>query len=203
MKELTTRQQEVLTFIADYIYSHAYPPTIREIGEHFSISIKGAHDHVNALKKKGILQQGDKRSRTIIIVKEDAVENSEFIEVPILGTVAAGKPILADENKDGSVKLHRRMLKEKSVYFALKVRGDSMEGAGIMDGDTAIIEQRNAVKNGQIAVVMLDDAVTLKTFYKESSRIRLQAENPNYSPIYCTKNVRILGKLAHIIRSYS
>jgi repressor LexA len=78
-----------------------------------------------------------------------------------------------------------------------------MEGAGIMDGDTAIIEQRNTVKNGQIAVVMLEDAVTLKTFYKESSRIKLQAENPKYSPIYCTKNVRILGKLAHIIRSYS
>jgi len=121
--------------------------------------------------------------------------------VPILGTVAAGIPILAEENFDGNVLLHRSMLKRNKKYFALKVKGDSMIGAGIMEGDTAIIEKQNTVHNGEIAVAVMDDAVTLKRFYKESSRIRLQAENPAYKPLY-SQDVKILGRLFTIIRAY-
>ncbi|MDR0623499.1 MAG: transcriptional repressor LexA [Treponema sp.] len=202
MKELTTRQKEVLSFIAEYIGVHSYPPTIREVAEYFSISVKGAHDHVIALKKKGVLKQTDKRSRTMELVKnDDEWGPAGFAEIPILGTVAAGQPILSEENWDGTIKLHQSLLKKNNSYFALKVRGDSMSGAGIMDGDTAIIEKQHTVRNGEIAVAVVDDAVTLKRFYKESARIRLQPENPAYSPIY-TRNVRVLGRLAQIMRFY-
>jgi len=202
MKKPTKRQEEVLEFIAGYIQAHAYSPTIREVADFFSISVKGAHDHLAALKKKGLLKQGDNKPRTMELVKTRQKEQ-DFREIPILGTVAAGCPVLADENMDGSIKFHKSMLKNGKDYFALHVRGDSMEEAGIMDGDTAIIEHQNIVRNGEIAVVMLDDAVTLKTFYRESARIRLQPENSKYSPIYCSGDVRILGKLAHVFRSYS
>jgi repressor LexA len=201
MKEATKRQEEVLEFIAGYIGDHAYPPTIREVADFFSISVKGAHDHLNALKKKGLLKQGDKKPRTIELVRIRE-EDSDCEEIPILGTVAAGRPIMAEENMDGCISLHKSFLKKGREYFALKVAGDSMENAGIMDGDTAVIEQRSVVRNGEIAVVMLDDAVTLKTFYQESARIRLQPENSRYSPIYCSHGVRILGKLILVFRSY-
>jgi len=201
MKEPTQRQKEVLDFIASYIQIHSYPPTIREVAEYFSISIKGAHDHLTALKKKGLLKQGDKKSRTMELIKTGGEDGST--EIPILGSVAAGRPIMAVENMDGSIKLPMAFIKTGGKYFALRVKGDSMEEAGILDGDTAIIEQQNMVKNGDIAVVMLDEAVTLKTFYKENARIKLQPENSRYSPIYCTRDVRILGRLAHILRSYN
>jgi len=202
MRKPTKRQEEVIGFIAEYIHTHAYPPTIREVADFFSISVKGAHDHLTALKKKGLLKQGDKKPRTMELVKSGE-EEQDFREIPILGTVAAGRPILAIENMDGSIRFHKSLLKTGKDYFALKVCGDSMEEAGIMNGDTAVIEHQNMVRNGEIAVVMLDDdAVTLKTFYRESARIRLQPENSKYSPIYCSGDVRILGKLAHIYRSY-
>ena len=201
MKELTRRQEEVLQFIAGYINTHAYSPTIREVAEHFTISVKGAHDHLTALKKKGLLKQGDKKPRTMELIKTGE-EEEDIEEIPILGNVAAGKPILAEENMDGSIRLHRSLLKNGRRYFALRVLGDSMVEAGIMDGDTAVIEQQNIVRNGEIAVVMLEEAVTIKTFYQESTRIRLQPENSRYSPIYCSADVRILGRLVLIFRSY-
>jgi repressor LexA len=200
MKELTQRQKEVLSFVAEYINAHSYPPTIREIADYFFISVKGAHDHVTALKKKGCLKQTGKRSRTMELVKTGGDEDG-IVEIPLLGTVAAGQPILAEENWDGSIVMHGSMLKRNRKYFALKVRGDSMLGAGIMDGDTAVIEKQNTVRNGEIAVAVVDEAVTLKRFFRESTRVRLQAENPAYSPIY-SQHVKILGRLARIIRSY-
>jgi repressor LexA len=199
MKELTERQKVILSFIEHFIREHNYPPTIREIADHFEISVKGAHDHVTALKKKGSLRQEDKRSRTMEVV--GARERNRMVEVPLLGTVAAGIPILAEGNREGTVMIHESMTKKNRKYFALKVRGDSMSGAGIMDGDTAIIEKANVLHNGEIAVAVIDEAVTLKRFFKESTRVKLQAENPAYPPIY-SQNVRILGRLAHIIRSY-
>jgi len=203
MKELTERQREVLSFITKYINKHTYPPTIREIANHFSISVKGAYDHLGALKKKGRLRLGDKRSRTIEVIRDEAEKEAseESVEVPILGTVAAGRPLLAEENWDGSLKLPYSMLKRNGQYFALRVRGDSMLLAGIVDGDIAVIEKQEMVNNGEIVVAVVDDAVTLKRFYKESSRIRLQPENPDYSPIYC-QDVRLLGRLAGLIRYY-
>jgi len=200
MKELTDRQKQVLSFIADYIKKNSYPPTIREIADHFSISVKGAHDHITALRKKGHLKHTDKRPRTMGLI-HSRPEDADLMSIPVLGTVAAGMPILSEENYDGNVLLHRTMLKKNKKYFALKIKGDSMSGAGILEGDTAIIEKQNTVRNGEIAVALIDEAVTLKRFYKESTRIRLQAENPAYKPIY-SQDVKILGRLYTLIRTY-
>jgi repressor LexA len=114
--------------------------------------------------------------------------------------VAAGKPILAEENWDGAIPVHSSFLKKNRQYFALKVRGNSMKDAGILDKDTALIQKQNTAKNGDIVVAVVDEAVTLKRFFKEANRIRLQPENPEYNPIY-SQDVRVLGKLAYVIRA--
>jgi repressor LexA len=204
MKELTLRQKNVLGFITGYIENHAYPPTIREIGDHFAISVKGAYDHVDAIRKKGFLRFGGKRSRTIEVLRggKDSEElDSPVIMVPLLGTVAAGKPILSEENWEGAIPLPISLLKKNAQYFAMKVRGDSMTGAGIADGDVAIIEKQDFAENQEIVLAQVNEAITLKRFFKEANRARLEPANTKYKPIY-TQNVRILGRLAHIIRSY-
>ncbi|MCL2043801.1 MAG: transcriptional repressor LexA [Treponema sp.] len=202
MKELTERQKQVLSFITRYIDNHYYPPTIREIAEHFAISVKGAHDHVAALKKKKRIRQDGKRSRAMELIRpvEDA-EMRKLSKIPIVGTVAAGAPILSEENWDGTITVSQSALKKNKTYFAVKVQGDSMSGAGIMDGDLAVIEKANVVKNGEIAIMVVDDAFTLKRYFKENTRIKLQAENPAYKPMYC-QNVRVVGRLSQIIRNY-
>jgi repressor LexA len=202
MKEPTQRQREVLNFITTYIRSHSYPPTIREVAEFFSISVKGAYDHVSALRRKGKIRIGDKRSRTMEVIRPRGEEPDYegVVAVPILGVVAAGRPILAEENWDGSVPVHGSLLKKNRQYFALRVKGDSMKDAGILDRDTALILKQNIARNGDIVVAVVDEAVTLKRFFRENSRIRLQPENAAYSPIY-SQDVRVLGKLAYIIRA--
>jgi repressor LexA len=206
MKELTSRQRDVLGFITDYIRIHAYPPTIREIGDRFAISVKGAYDHVEALRKKGFLRLGNKRSRTIEVVKaggEDSKDTErEVIEVPLLGTVAAGRPILSEENWERFILIPRAQLKKNATHFAVRVRGDSMIGAGINDGDIAVIESREYAEDREIVATQVDDnGAVLKRFFKEPNRVRLESENPKYSPIY-TQNARILGRLVQILRSY-
>ncbi|TVR69996.1 MAG: transcriptional repressor LexA [Spirochaetaceae bacterium] len=202
MRPITARQQEVLEFIRSFIRINKYPPTIREISDNFGISVKGAHDHVRALKKKQAIRCDTNRSRAIeILDHQDARAESEPIrKVPMLGSVAAGLPLLVDENYDGTVDVPASFLRNGD-YFALSVQGDSMTGAGIMDGDIAIISKTPVAENGEIVVAMVDEAVTIKRFFRESSRVQLKAENPSYAPIY-TRDVRILGKLAHVIRNY-
>jgi len=202
MKELTVRQKEVLSFIADYKNKHSYPPTIREIAEHFSMSVKGAHDHITALKKKGQIKHEDKRPRTLELTNSKKEDHSSMIDVPLLGNVAAGVPLLAEENFERNIPIHSSFLKKNKKYFALRVKGDSMSGAGILDGDFAIIEKQSVVHNGEIAVALLDDGVTLKRFFNEGARIKLQPENPAYRAKHYTKDVKILGRLTGVIRSY-
>ena len=198
MKNLTKRQIEVLDFIRIFIESHKYPPTIREIAQNFKISVKGGYDHVKALEKKGVISCDTNRSRAIEIKSKN--NDVEIISIPILGHVAAGLPVMATENFEGYITLPSDMLKNRE-YFALIVRGDSMINAGILDGDTAIIQQNPTAENGEIIVAMVDEAVTLKRFYKEKNRVKLKAENDAYSPIY-TQDIKILGKLVKILRSY-
>lgn len=200
MKELTQRQGEVLDYIKHYSRECHYPPTIREISEHFGISIRGAYDHVKALEKKHYLRSGTNRSRTIEVIGESTSDEEQTVEVPILGNVAAGVPLLAEENLEGTVRIPAAQLKSGN-HFAMHVRGDSMQGVGIMDGDLAIIRQQPVANNGDIVVAMVDEAVTLKRFIKEKNRVRLQAENDAYPPIF-TQSVRVVGKLAHLMRSY-
>ena len=200
MKAVTRRQTEVLNFLKSFLSNHKYPPTIREIAGHFSISVKGAYDHVKALEKKGLIACDNHRSRAIEIIESPSDSDRNQVQVPLLGHVAAGMPLFAEENYEGSLSLPASMVGHGRV-FALRVEGDSMSGAGIMDGDIAVFSHQSQVENGQIVVAMVDEAVTLKRFYKEKNRVRLQAENPAYPPLY-TAEVRILGRLAAIIRSY-
>ncbi len=200
MKKLTDRQNEVLSFIRNYLGEHRYPPTMREIAANFSISVKGAYDHVKALEKKGFIRLGSSKSRALeLIGEEDSQE--EVLEIPILGNVAAGIPLFAEENLEGNVKIPASQLK-RGEHFALQVKGDSMQDAGILDGDTAVFLKTEAAANGDIIVARInDEAVTLKRFYRESNRVKLKAENPVYPPIY-TQNIRILGKLQYLLRNY-
>jgi repressor LexA len=199
MKTLTVRQKEVLDFISSYLDEHAYPPTIREMAERFSISVKGAYDHVKALEKKGFLRLGENRSRALELLCREKPERS-VVEIPLLGTVAAGRPITADENFSGTVHVPADIVRT-AACFALSVRGDSMKDVGIFHGDIAVIEERQTADNGEIVVAMIDEAVTLKRFFRENNRVKLMAENSAYAPIY-TQDVKILGRLRGIIRKY-
>jgi len=200
MRAPTSRQTEVLDFLKSFLSGHKYPPTIREIASHFSISVKGAYDHVKALEKKGMIACDNNRSRAIEIIETPADTDDNLVQVPLLGHVAAGMPLFAEENFEGNIPMSALLVGHGKV-FALRVEGESMIGAGIMDGDIAVFTQQIQVENGQIVVAMVDEAVTLKRFYKEKNRVRLQAENPAYPPMY-TADVRILGRLVTIIRSY-
>ncbi|MBU8913943.1 MAG: transcriptional repressor LexA [Spirochaetales bacterium] len=199
MKAITKRQSEVLSYIKTFIHDHKFPPTMREISLGFSISVKGAYDHVKALEKKQFIKLDNNRCRTIEVLGEDT-DTNRTVDVPVLGNVAAGVPLLAEENLEGTVRLPQEFVR-RGPHFALHVKGDSMHGAGIMDGDVAIFRQQQTAENGDIVVAMVDEAVTLKRFFKEKNRVRLQAENPEYPPIF-TQNVRVLGRLAHLIRRY-
>jgi len=203
VKGITDRQKEVLTFISTFTEDNSYPPTVREIGDHFGISLRAVQDHITALQKKGYLTQTQKRSRSIRVLSDlREKEQSLFVgKVPLLGTVAAGKPLLSEENLDGYVNLTEPFVRPGKSYFALRVRGQSMINAGILDGDLAVIEQSNTATDGQIIVAVIDDAITLKRYYKEAERVRLQPENPDFSAIYCT-DVRIVGILSNIVRTY-
>jgi len=201
MNDLTDRQKEVLEYIESFIQENPYPPTIREIAAHFEMSVKGAYDHLKALERKGRIRAGGGRSRKIEIIGRAVGSNrSHTVEVPMLGSVAAGKPIFAEENYEGSIHVPAAMV-GATRCFALRVKGDSMINAGILDGDLAVIEQRPVAGDGDIVVAAIEDSVTLKRFYKEKGRVRLAPENAAYSPIF-TQDVRILGKLRGIVRTY-
>ena len=200
MKELTPRQQEVFNFIKSYLIKHKYPPSVRDIAGYFKISVKASHDHIKALEKKGYIRCDGNRSRAIEIIMEDDTRDSSSQHIPLLGNVAAGKPLFSEENFDGTVEVPYAYLGSGN-YFALRVQGDSMIDAGIHDGDIAVIRQQNIAENGEIVVAMLNDAVTLKKLYVEKTRIRLQPANKAYSTIYSRK-AHILGKMALLLRTY-
>lgn len=197
MKGLTKRQSEILDYLKEFIDENKYPPAIREVATHFNISVKGAYDHIKALEKKSAITCNTNTSRSIGIVNE---KEDTSIAVPILGKIAAGRPILIEENFESYINISADLLK-KGDHFALNVVGDSMINAGILPGDIAVFKQQQTANNGTIVAAVLDEAITLKRFYKESSRVKLKAENDNYSPIY-TRNVSILGKLVTIVRTY-
>ncbi|MFI3256755.1 MAG: transcriptional repressor LexA [Spirochaetales bacterium] len=202
MRELTNRQQQILHFITVFFEENACPPTVRETAEHFSISIKAVQDHFSALRKKGYLAPAEGRSRSLkLLLSEEGFKMQKNCMIPLLGNVAAGKPIFCDENHSETVCVPAAMVKDGGEYFALYVHGDSMTNAGILDGDLAVIRRQNTAENNVIVVALIEESVTLKRFFRESSRIRLQPENDNYKPIYC-QNVHILGILSNIIRTY-
>lgn len=197
MKALTNRQQEVLQFLEQYRDNKGYAPTVREAADFFQISVKAAHDHFKALEKKGAIQSTSGLSRAIDIVTSP---REEWIEIPILGPVAAGLPIFAEENWEDSLKFPVSLF-GRGNFFGLHVHGDSMIEAGILDGDLALLKHQNTAENGDIVVAQVEEGYTLKRFFKEKNRVRLVSENKDYPNIY-SNQVRILGRLVHLVRNY-
>jgi repressor LexA len=205
--ELTERQQEILTFIHQFRNENGYPPTLREIGKKFQISSTfGVKRHLDALVKKGYLNVESNASRGISILRDNQFPDQErdniFRKVPIIGRVAAGSPILAIENIEGSIVIDPAFIKKSQDCFALKVKGDSMVNAGIFENDLVIVTPRNDVSNGDIIVAMLEDEVTVKTFEKKNEVIRLLPQNDNYAPIEIDKSqeFKIVGKVTGVVR---
>jgi repressor LexA len=209
-QNLTKRQEQVLKFIRDHISRKGYPPSFREIGKHHAItSTNGVNCILLALQKKGFIKRSTKISRGIELIGPVAAISPPAAdavpEIPILGHIAAGKPIWAEENFSGSVKIDPSFIRRRKNVFALKVRGDSMIEAGILPNDLLLAEQQSTAENGDIVVALIGDEATVKKFYPGKDQIRLVSANPRYSPILLTKNsgeFRIAGKVIGIIRKY-
>jgi repressor LexA len=200
-KELTDKQQIILNYIREKINESGFPPTVREIGDRFGITVKGAYDHLKAIEKKGHIRTEQNKSRAIVVLNEEAaVPASNGISIPLLGRIAAGSPILAEENIEDYLTFPEEMF-GTGEFFALSVAGDSMIEGGIFDGDIAIIKKQNVANNGDIVAALLEDEATLKVFQKTSDSIRLLPKNSAYKPIE-GKEFTVLGKLAAIFRSY-
>jgi repressor LexA len=206
MEELTRRQEEILNFIKDFYRVNGMPPTVREISDFFKISSSSMFDHLTALQKKGYLKRASRKSRSLEFTEGfQKIAFPRFkMDIPILGRVAAGLPLLAEENQEGTLKLDRDIAPSEET-FALRVRGESMIDAHIMDGDLVLVKKANEARNGEIVVALIGDEATVKTFYKEGDRIRLQPENKTMEPIYVDKHspeFRILGKVTSVIRRF-
>jgi len=198
---LTDRQRQVLDFISDSIRKRGYPPTLREIGSHFGIrSTNGVNDHLRALEKKGFLHREDLKSRALRPIQT----GGDFVEVPVLGRVAAGQPMLAVENYEDTVKVDRFFIGQNREVFALRVKGDSMIEAGIFDGDFVFIRKQLVASSGEIVVAMIGDEATVKYYYPEGDTIRFQPANSAMSPIIVRKrdfrSVNLLGLVIGVYR---
>ncbi len=213
--ELTQRQKEILLFIQNYIYENGYPPTYREIGSQFEIvSTFGVKRHIDALVKKGYLNFESNISRSFSLTeyavnfypRKDKIENiNSSIEIPIIGRVAAGYPVISDENIEGTLFVDKSLIRQRANVFGLRVRGDSMINSGILEGDIVIVNQQKNANNGEIVVAMVDGESTMKRFKKTGEKIFLIPENDNYPVIKLNKkqNFLIIGKVVGVFRSYN
>ena len=207
---LTDRQRAVLEFISQSIESRGYPPTLREIGEHMGIrSTNGVNDHLKALEKKGYLEREDLKSRALRPISvEGAGPTGQMVEVPILGRVAAGAPILAVEDASDTVKVDRFFLGPNREVFALKVKGDSMINAGIFDGDYIFVKKQLTAKKGDIVVAMIENEATVKYFHPEPEKDQISfiAANERYAPIVVRKrdwkSVNLIGLVVGLHRRF-
>lgn len=210
MEDLSKRQREVLDYIQSRILHNNIPPTYREIGDALGISsTNGVSDHVKALIKKGYLRKvssGSGAARGLILTEKSSIQRSEtVVDVPLLGTVAAGAPILAEESYERTIRLDASMADTNSPVFALRVRGDSMINAGIYEDDIVIVRQTQSdYRPGDIVVALIDGEATVKYFFRESNRICLQPANDHMKPIYIdpTQNSLIQGVVIGLYRQY-
>ncbi len=201
MKEITPRQKAVLEFISDYIGQYGYPPTFQEIADAFGIVSKhGVVRHLEALERKGYITRGDTLARSIRIIHPHYKPAAEVVQVPLVGRVAAGYPILAEENIENYVMLPRTLVKSEGRYFALRVQGDSMTNAGILDGDMVIVQSASSARPGEIVVALVADEVTVKRLVSRSGQKFLKAENPAYPDIFPRSEWSVQGKVIGLIR---
>ena len=199
MKQMTKKQQDVYEFIVTRIDRQGFPPTVREIGENFEISVKGAYDHLKAIERKGFIKCSSSKSRAIEIMDRIPLANDQMLRVQLMGSTSAGVPILAEQNVEEEFYLPKSLLGEQSEVFALRVRGDSMIGAGIHDGDLALVRMQAHANDGDIVVAMIEDEATIKRFFRQQNRFRLQPENPEYQPLVVS-GIEILGKVVWVFR---
>ncbi|MDM0445916.1 transcriptional repressor LexA [Clostridium perfringens] len=201
IKENSDKQTQIYNFLIEFTKSKGYPPSVREICQAVSLkSTSTVHGHLKRLEKKGLIYRDPTKPRALEIV-ELSNEEKELIDIPIVGKVTAGMPILATENIEDMFQIPINYVKHNNDLFILKVTGDSMIESGILDGDLAIIEQKNIATNGDIVVALIENEATIKRFFKENGFIRLQPENKNYEPII-VEDCSILGKLVGIYRAY-
>ena len=198
--KITAKQQEILEYIKDCILKKGYPPAVREICEAVHLrSTSSVHEHLETLEKNGYIRKDPTKPRTIEIVDDTFnLTRREIANIPMVGRVAAGEPILAEQNIVDYFPMPADMLPNTET-FMLKVRGDSMVNVGIFDGDNVLVASQSTVRNGEIAVCMVDDGATVKRFYKENGHYRLQPENDSMDPII-TDHCEVLGKVIGLVR---
>lgn len=206
---LTLKQKEVYEFVREYTLTHSFPPSVREIAQGIGVSSPATiHGHLTALVEKGLIERNSGRSRAITLVEDPSSPSvpassdpstytGEIISVPIVGSVAAGSPILAEENIEDTYVLPSSYVKGET--FMLRVKGDSMINVGIYDNDLVIVQKASTANNGEIVVALIDDGATVKTFYKENGRVRLQPENDTMDAMY-PENVVLAGKVVGLMR---
>ena len=207
-KPLTKRQEEVLSFLRLFTIKNGYPPSVREIGAAVGLSSSSTvHAHLQALENKGLIKRDASAARALVILADmgDSIGSSaqdqecNIIHLPVVGRVAAGMPIYADENIEDMFALPTQIVGDTGS-FMLTIQGESMIEAGIMDGDYVVVREQPSAYNGDIVVALLGDEATVKTYYREDNRIRLQPENHTMEPIYTTDAI-ILGKVIALLRT--
>ena len=208
LDRLTPRQEKIFNFIKDEVNKRGYPPSVREIGEGVGLrSSSTVHAHLEKLEHKGYIRRDPTKPRAIEITDPEysksslpsGLQQAQMVSLPVLGRVTAGAPILAEENIDEYINVPTDFTKQGANQFCLRVKGDSMIDAGILDGDMVLVRQQNNAENGEIIVAMMGDEATVKRFYRMRDKVKLQPENPGYEPIY-SREVVILGKVVAVFR---
>ena len=200
--KISKKQSEILEYIKSQIINKGYPPSVRDICEAVDLkSTSSVHSHLETLEKNGYIRRDPTKPRAIEIIDDNVnLARREVVNVPIVGKVAAGEPILAVENIESYFPVPMEFMPNEQC-FMLKVQGDSMINAGIFDGDTIIVEQSQTARNGDMVVALVDDSATVKTFYREADHIRLQPENDAMAPII-VPDCQILGKVFGVFRFF-
>lgn len=199
---ISKKQEEILTYIKNEILERGFPPAVREICQAVGLkSTSSVHSHLESLEKNGYIRRDPTKPRAIEILDESfQMLRREMVNVPIVGTVAAGQPILAEQNIDSYFPIPSEFMPNEQS-FILKVRGESMVNAGILDGDCVLVQQQATAANGDMVVALIEDSATVKTYYKENDHIRLQPENDTMEPII-VDDCRILGKVFGVFRFF-
>lgn len=203
MRSLTARQREVLNFIAQFTEDNGFPPTVREIGENFSISLRAVQDHVAALQKKGYITLSQKRSRSIRVLKDERNKETSIktVRIPVVTEYFTNNTVPTDELSVEYLNLASPFVEEDKSYIAIRIPNDSLKNVGILENDYALIELKDVALDGQIVLAKIESRATLRRYFNETTRIRLQAENPDYQNIYC-QELKIIGVLVGSFRIY-
>lgn len=201
---LYKRQRQIVDFLAQYVQKNGYSPTLQEIADALGVSsLATVHEHLQALQRKKVIKKTDGSVRGIELIDRTFLRMTESLDLPLMGFIAAGQPIQPFTDPNATFKVSPEMISGKRTAYVLQVKGQSMIEDGILDGDYVVIEQREDVHDGDIVVALLDNGLaTLKRFYKEATRVRLEPANSTMRPIYA-KNVKIQGKCVGLIRKFA